>query len=262
MRNIKLIIEYDGTAYVGWQRQPSHHGMSVQQALEDALAKLLKHQTDLVSAGRTDAGVHALGQAANFYTDCNIPVEKLPVAVNNLLPRDIRVRAAQLMDPDFHARYSAHSKTYRYHICHGGSCSVFEYRYVWQIPQRLDIGAMKKAATLFLGEHDFKNFSVSGGSVKTTIRNISRLEVIEPDKERLYAREYFGQPLLIEVSANGFLYKMVRLITASLVKVGLGLLDEENLLAYIERKAIPSIPPAPAKGLLMLRVDYDAPSSK
>jgi len=262
LHNIKLTIEYDGTAYVGWQRQPSHHGMSVQQTLEDAFKKLLKHKTDLLSAGRTDAGVHALGQVANFYTDCNIPIEKIPIAINNLLPRDIRVRTAQLMDQDFHARYSAHSKTYRYHIYHGGPCSVFEERYVWQLPQKLDIDAMKKAANLFLGEHDFKNFSVLGGSVKTTVRNISRLEVTEPEKERLYAREYYGQSLMIEVSANGFLYKMVRLITASLVEIGRGVLDEEKLLAYIERKATHSIPPAPAKGLLMLRVDYGVPSSK
>lgn len=262
MRNIKLTIEYDGTDYVGWQRQPPHHGMSVQQALEDALAKLLKHKTDLVSAGRTDAGVHALGQVAHFYTDCNIPIDKIPVAINNLLPRDIRVRSAQAMDEGFHARYSAHSKTYRYQIYHGGPCSVFEDPYFWQLFRKLDIEAMRKASALFLGEHDFKNFSVLGSSVKTSIRNISRLEVIEADQEGLYARGYYGEPLLIEVSANGFLYKMVRLITASLVEVGLGRLDEKNLRAYIERKTKLSLPPAPAKGLVMLQVDYGTPSSK
>ncbi|MPN09529.1 tRNA pseudouridine synthase A [bioreactor metagenome] len=166
------------------------------------------------------------------------------------------------MDEDFHARYSAHSKTYRYRICHGGSCSVFEERYVWQLPKILDIKAMRKAAALFLGEHDFVNFSVSGGSVKTTVRNISRLEVIEPEEEGLYKHDYFGEPLLIEVSANGFLYKMVRLITASLVAVGLGRLDEETLRSYVDCKAELSLPPAPAKGLMMLYVDYDVPSSK
>ena len=257
MRNIKLVIEYDGTNYVGWQRQPAHHGKSIQQELEKALACVLKQQYSLLGAGRTDAGVHALAQVANFHTTCNIPVEKLPIALNNLLPHDIRVRLASDMDENFHARFCAHSKTYRYHIVHGGPCSVFDERYAWQIFKKLDVEAMRRAATYFLGEHDFRNFSVLGSSVKGFVRNISRLELIEPGKTELCTHGNYGEPLLIEVSANGFLYKMVRLITASLVEVGRGRLDEEVLRAYIERTTpFHTMPPAPAKGLLLLRVDY------
>ncbi len=156
MRNIKLLIEYDGSAYQGWQRQAK--GRTIQGMLEDKLSRITGETVVLYGAGRTDAGVHALGQAANFHTSQPIPTEALQKALNRLLPKDIVIKSGEVVAADFHARYSAKSKTYLYRILTGQCPSAFERRHAWHIPCSLDIQAMETAAQSLLGTHHFGAF--------------------------------------------------------------------------------------------------------
>lgn len=255
-KNIKLIIAYDGSAYSGWQKQAVGKGLGVQQVLEETLNKLLGDVTHVTGAGRTDAGVHSLGQTVNFYTESSLPMERMAYAINNLLPRDIRVLNAEQADADFHARYDAVGKTYCYYITPNQQPNVFQNRYSWYVEDSLDVEKMREAAVYFLGEHDFHNFAASGSSVTDFVRRIDVCHIsshqIDGAAPWLESRDY----LCFWLSGNGFLYKMVRNIVGALVLVGKGQLAPEQIPALFTREEKANIPPAPAHGLFMKQVFY------
>ena len=245
MRNIRVLVEYDGTNYHGFQRQTDNLP-TIQKSLEEALGLLVEHPVTVNGSGRTDAGVHARGQVINFITDCRIPAERLPFAMNSLLPEDIAAKDAQEAAPSFHAQFSARSKVYRYHIYNSRTPSAFERRYSYYVPQGLDIEKMRAAAGYIVGEHDFTAFRAAGSHAKTSVRNVSRLDI-----------EYMPPHLYITVEANGFLYNMVRIITGTLLYVGKGKLTPDEVRDFVNsgrrEEAGPTVPP---QGLCLMEVKY------
>jgi tRNA pseudouridine38-40 synthase len=259
MANIKLTIAYDGSNYLGWQRQPAHHGISIQQKLEQALADLLQQPVTIHGAGRTDAGVHALGQVANFYCSKPLPIEKLPLVVNRLLPADIRIVAAEAVAESFHARFSSHIKRYRYVIEQGRRCSPFARDYSWQIESAVDIAAMQRASRVLLGKHDFRHFTLSKATVKDFVRELTEMEIYtvpQSGEDTPFPWQQLIDPLVIDVSGNGFLYKMVRLIVCRLLAVGQGKLPEEAIADFLSGSFWRNVPPAPPQGLFLQRISY------
>jgi tRNA pseudouridine38-40 synthase len=241
-RVIKLTLEYDGTAYAGWQLQPEV--ATVQGAVEEALGKILKEPTRLHGAGRTDAGVHAAGQVAHFETASAMTPLEFERALNSLLPDDVRVVAAEEAPPGFHARYSARARTYRYAVSFVDS--VFTRRHALYVPGPLDAAAMRRAAALLVGEHDFAAFGNLSDDYDTTVRRLTEARV----EETLNGLEFY-------LTADAFLYKMVRNVVGTLLRVGRGELAPEEagrLLAAKDRAALG--PPAPPEGLTLLRVVY------
>ncbi|MFS8524486.1 MAG: tRNA pseudouridine(38-40) synthase TruA [Limnochordales bacterium] len=245
MRNIRCVIEYDGTEFFGFQRQQERR--TVQGVLEEALASLTGRATHVTGAGRTDAGVHALGQVVNFRTDSRIPVERWPYALNSRLPRDVVVKRADVVPEDFHARKSALAKTYRYTIWNAEFPSVFHDRYAWHVRTRLDVAAMREAARLLVGRRDFAAFRAAGSTpVRSTVRHLQALEV-----------ERAGPRIDIVATADGFLYHMMRNIVGTLVMVGDGRRPPEwvaDVLASGRREL--AGPTAPARGLCLVLVEY------
>lgn len=208
MRNIKLIIEYDGKGFNGWQKQPNK--LNIQGEIERAIQEITGEEINLIASGRTDAGVHSLGQIANFKTGSNLPIEKFAIAINSKLKQSIRIKSAEEVDDMFHARYSCKGKKYRYIINNTRTGSAIYRALEFHMPIPLDVQKMKEAASKFVGEHDFSGFKASGTSNKSSVRNIYKAEV-KQDGERIY----------IELTGNGFLYNMVRIISGTLVDVGL-----------------------------------------
>jgi len=267
-RVLKLTVAYDGTDYVGWQRQSN--GVSIQALLEDALAPIEGGPVTVVGAGRTDAGVHALGQVASVRLASRLEPGVVERALNARLPPDVRVRGVADAPPDFHARFSASSKLYRYRIRQAPIAGAFEHRYVWHVPQALDAAAMDAAARALVGRHDFSSFQGSGSDVETTERTILALRVEEadaalrpgsgrPDRESGGAGDgdEQGRLITLEVEADGFLRHMVRVIAGTLVEVGLGRWTPADVAAALaardRRRAGPT---APAHGLFLVRVRY------
>jgi tRNA pseudouridine38-40 synthase len=246
-RNVKLTIEYDGTAYHGWQRQAN--ALTIQQVLEEAIAGLVDHDVTLHGSGRTDAGVHALAQVANFHTPCTIPTDRLPHAINTALPRDIAVLRAEDVPEDFHARFAARGKTYRYTIlCRDVRPALDRHRMHW-VRRSLDVHAMAEAAALFVGEHDFASFETES-SGDDSVRTVTRCNVEARD-------QHGGTRVELTVSANGFLYNMVRAMAGTLLEVGSGKQRPEwvaELLAARDRSR--AGPTAPAHGLCLVDVEY------
>ncbi|MDO8747946.1 MAG: tRNA pseudouridine(38-40) synthase TruA [Candidatus Omnitrophota bacterium] len=268
MRNIKLIIEYDGTNYAGWQIQNSPQSAPIRQAgavhrpqtktiqetIEKVLEKILQEKVKVIGSGRTDSGVHALAQTANFRTHSLLAVSKIQKALNSLLPKDISLKEIGEADKDFHSRYSAKSKTYRYFILNSETRSAFLNKYVWHIPYRLNVSLMRKEADALLGRHDFKSFCASGSSAKTTIRTIKKLSI----ETRNHKPSTIGYKLIIiDIESDGFLYNMVRNIVGTLFEIGRGKFPEGNLkkilLAQNRKQAGPT---APAQGLFLVEVKY------
>ncbi|MBO4853085.1 MAG: tRNA pseudouridine(38-40) synthase TruA [Schwartzia sp.] len=246
-RNICLIVAYDGTDYHGFQRQ-TPPVVAVQNVLEEALSRVFGDAVELAAAGRTDAGVHAAGQVVNFFTDGTIPVERVPRAVNSLLPPDIVVCRAFEADRDFSALHSASEKTYCYRILTGEIPSPFLCRYAWHIRQPLDMAAIKTALTSLLGTHDFSSFRAAGGAPISPVRTMKRAEC-----------EREGRELVLTFAADGFLYHMVRNIVGTLADVGRGVLSPEDFEAILEAKDRQrASATAPAAGLCLTRVEYDA----
>ncbi|MFT9496297.1 tRNA pseudouridine(38-40) synthase TruA [Anaerosolibacter sp.] len=244
MKNVKLTIEYDGTGFHGWQQQEHHR--TVQEEIEKALGKVMKKRITIHGSGRTDAGVHGLGQVASFKEDFTIPIDKIPLAVNSLLPDDVAIRGAVEVDLDFHARYSAIGKKYIYKIYNSPLRSPIHRSYAYFVAHPLDLDAIKRACSHFVGEHDFKGFMASGSSVKDTIRRIHSLHVYQEQ-----------EMLTIEVEGNGFLYNMVRIIAGTLVEVGKGKILEDEIPAIIasgERTRAGHT--APPQGLYLAEVFY------
>ena len=244
-RNIRLTVAYDGTNYHGFQRQRPPV-VAVQNVLEAKLETVFGDSIELAASGRTDAGVHAYGQVVNFFTDGRIPVERIPLAVNSLLPDDIVVLEAAEADFDFSARHSAKSKTYIYRIQRGSFPNPFTRNYAWYVGRPLDIHAMREALAMVLGTHDFTSFRASGGAPMSPVRTMYRAEIGEK-----------GDLLEITIHGNGFLYHMVRNMVGTLVNVGLGRISiagfREILEARDRKKASPT---APAQGLYLFSVEY------
>ncbi|PYK13497.1 MAG: tRNA pseudouridine(38-40) synthase TruA [Verrucomicrobia bacterium] len=243
---LKLIVAYDGTPFAGWQSQ-SHHN-TIQDHLEGAFERILGKQVRVHGAGRTDAGVHALGQCAHVdLPDDRLSAARWTKALNGLLPATIRVLRCQYVSYDFHARLSAKGKIYRYKIWLAPVLPPFEHRRAWHIARRIDIQILKRAAKHFVGTHDFAGFAANRGKPeKSTIRTIHSVRVREK-----------GPCLTIEFDGDGFLYKMVRLIVGSLVKCALGTIRLDEVNARLDSGQMVSARfAAPAEGLLLVRVRY------
>ncbi len=243
MRNLKLTIQYDGTKYCGWQKQPNSSG--VQGTIEYAIYEITKEKVNITGSGRTDAGVHALGQVANFKTNSNIPANKIPNALNAKLPKDISIIDCQEVSEDFHSRYSATVKIYRYLIYNKPYRSPIYKDTSYQIRYDLDIDKMKKEAKSLIGTHEFKGFMSAGSSVKDTIRTIYDITIKQSE-----------DLMVIEVEGNGFLYNMVRIIVGTLVDIGRGKIDKpmEEIIASQDRSEAGHT--APAHGLFLKKVHY------
>jgi tRNA pseudouridine38-40 synthase len=245
MRNIKLIIEYDGTNYRGWQVQPD--GPTIQGMLEEKLSRLSSERIHVIGSGRTDSGVHALGQVAHFRTQSQMDIRTIQRALNSLLPPDILIREVEEVDEGFHARKQSKSKVYEYRILNRNLRSVFHRGYVWHIPQKLNLAEMKKATQSLIGEHDFSAFRTVGSPTRTTVRRVIRAE---------WKRGRDGL-IRIEIEANGFLKQMVRSIIGTLVEIGKGRMkatDFRKILNSKDRKE--AGPTAPAQGLFLKEVKY------
>lgn len=246
-RNIALRIAYDGTAYAGFQRQTPPI-VAVQNVLEEKLETIFKDTIELAAAGRTDAGVHAYGQVVNFFTDGTIPVDRIPRAVNSLLPPDITVKAAWEADRDFSARHSATSKTYLYRIQTGETPNPLTARYAWYLRRPLDLMVMQEALTKILGTHDFSAFRAAGGAPMSPVRTMYEAAISKN-----------GDIIECRIHGNGFLYHMVRNLIGTLVNVGLGVLsvgDFQRILASRDRKNASAT--APARGLYLFDVQYES----
>ena len=241
-----LLVEYDGSLFHGWQRQLN--APSVQEELEKALFALLGQHVAVTGAGRTDAGVHALGQVCHFRCVSSIPPDRFAYALNHLLPEGVRVQRSMEVPPVFHARYWAAGKHYRYRIHLSMFPSALERQRAWQLRPPLDFSAMERASRAFLGTHDFRGFAASGSQVKSTVRTIYDIRLTRQGCD--WVLDYWG---------NGFLYNMVRIITGTLVAVGQGKLDPEELPGLIasgDRKAAGMT--APPQGLYLVKVFYPA----
>ncbi|MBW6462746.1 MAG: tRNA pseudouridine(38-40) synthase TruA [Bacillota bacterium] len=246
MPNILITISYDGTNYSGFQIQAN--APTIQEEIERALAVIYKEPVRVASAGRTDTGVHARGQAASFKPPFYIEPHKLPHAINSLLPADVVVIYACEVAENFHARFDARRKTYSYSIDCAPFPQVLQRLYRWHIPEVLDLEKMQVAADIFVGTHDFKSFHAAGSNVSETTRTIYRIEI----------KETFPQQLILTYTGSGFLYRMVRLITGTLVRVGRGVITPADALAALEGiNPLGVGPTAPAQGLCLEEVTYD-----
>ena len=254
MRNIRLLIAYDGADFHGWQRQP--HTPTIQEALETRLAKITGGPVTLYGSGRTDAGVHAAGQVANFKTLCPIPCRSLVKALNDALPAAIRVRKAEEAAATFHARYNAASKTYRYRILQAPFCPPFLARYVDHYPYPLNCRRMAKAARLLEGEHDFTSFAGSDPAGKDKRKKREDANVRQVFESRIVTGRTLSL-VVYEIRGSGFLYHMVRNIAGTLLEVGNGKLRPEDIPAILEaRNRGQAGATAPACGLCLVRVEY------
>ncbi len=243
MQNIKLTIGYNGAQYHGFQLQKN--AITIQECLESAMHTVFCHPVRVIAAGRTDSGVHAVGQTVNFHTASQIPVERIPYALNSVLPSDIVVSRAEKVSELFHARYSAVSKVYSYTIDNAQHPRVLVRHCSLHLRAALNLSMMKQAAATLLGRHDFSSFMGSASSVKTTVRQLLRLDVDEADGF-----------ITITAEADGFLYNMMRIIVGTLVEVGSGKreADLRTLLHAKDRNAAGwTVPP---HGLVLLEVKY------
>lgn len=246
MRNIKLLIQYEGTRYQGWQRQKSSEN-TIQGRLETLLGKMCGEQIELQGSGRTDAGVHAKAQVANFHTTCGMPVEEMLVYINRYLPEDIAVTEAEEVSPRFHSRLNAVEKCYSYRVLNSSIPDVFLRRYALQVPQPLDVEAMKRGAAHLLGEHDFKSFTSAKKGKKPTVRRIDSI-TIERSKDLL----------TFTFKGNGFLHHMIRILMGTLLEIGMGKRDPDSipqLIASCSREDAGGL--VPAKGLTLEEVKYE-----
>jgi tRNA pseudouridine38-40 synthase len=245
MENFRIIVEYDGTAYHGWQRQKADR--TIQGEIEKALTTMTGKPVSLAGSGRTDAGVHAIGQTASFSSDAGLSPDIYLKGLNSLLPDDILIRVCESMVPVFHARYDARSKLYQYRILNRDMPSILERHYVWHIRQRLSLEAMQKATTYFVGEHDFKAFEGTGSPRTSTVRHVIRAGM----------RQTRDNQILFDIEADGFLRYMVRNIVGTLVDVGKGRIlgeDVKEILLSGDRSLAGAT--APAKGLFLMQVNY------
>lgn len=244
MRNIKLTIEFDGTSYAGWQKQKN--AVTVQQRLEDAIAKLTGEETKLTGSSRTDAGVHARGFVANFYTESSIPASNFRDALNSKLPRDIVILKSEEVGINFHSRYSCTGKQYSYTILNRMYPAAIDRNYVYHYKNPLNSEAMSSACKLFLGQHDFSAFRSTGSSTKSSIRTVKSAFI-----------ERYNEKIIFFVEADGFLYNMVRIMVGTLIDVGIGKIEVQNIKYIIDsRDRSKAGKTVPAGGLCLENVYY------
>lgn len=244
MKRILLTVEYDGSAYAGWQRQIN--GLAVQQVLEEALSQACARPVTVTGSSRTDAGVHARMQMVHFDTSASIPPDKYPFVLNNLLPPDIRVQAAREVPAGFHARFLTSGKTYTYRILNNRHGSALLRNTHWHIPVPLDVPAMRDALSFLPGTHDFAAFQASGGSARTTVRTIDRAELLAD-----------GPEITLLISGNAFLYNMVRIIAGTLMEVGLHKREADAFSrAFVSLSRLDLGMTAPPCGLELTEVRY------
>ncbi|WP_432661782.1 tRNA pseudouridine(38-40) synthase TruA [Wukongibacter baidiensis] len=245
MKNIKLIVQYDGSRYKGWQRL-GDSDMTVQGKLEDVLSKMTGEKVEIFGSGRTDAGVHALMQMANFKTNSELSSKEILDYCYRYLPDDIVVKKVRKADDRFHSRYSVKRKRYLYKILNYQLHDPFTRKYITHIPENLNIKAMEKAANYLVGEHDFSSFTTAKSKKKSRVRTIYDIDINKEDK-------------IVEIMINGsgFLHNMVRIIVGTLIEVGLGRLKPEKVLHILNKKDRKLAgPTAPAKGLFLYDVEY------
>lgn len=244
-QNYRLIIMYDGGRYYGWQRQPDHD--TIQGKLEAVLARLCGQPVEVIGAGRTDAGVHARNMVANAVMDVPLAPEEIRDYLNRYLPEDIAVREVRAAGPRFHARYNATGKSYCYTCFDGPVKPVFDRRYVYVLEESPDMEAMREAARLLKGEHDFRNFCVNPRMKKSTVRRVDRIDI---EREGDYIRFTFH--------GTGFLQNMVRIMVGTLLEAGWGHMEPEQVRQALDsRERLKAGPTAPAQGLCLMQVDYD-----
>lgn len=245
MRNIRLLLQYEGTRYQGWQRQTSSEN-TIQGKLEQLLSKMCNEPIEVMGSGRTDAGVHALGQVANFHTTSTMSAEEMLSYINEYLPQDIAVLQVTEAAPRFHSRLNACGKRYCYRVINSAIPNVFWRRYALEVPLKLEVEAMEKAASYLSGEHDFKAFTSAKKGKKSTVRRIDKIDI---------ARE--GDRLTFTFEGNGFLHHMVRILVGTLLEVGMGKRKPEEMteiLASGSREKAGAL--VPAKGLTLMEVFY------
>lgn len=263
-KNVLLTIAYDGAGFHGWQRQPSE--LTVQGHLETVMSRLFKTEIVLNGTSRTDAGVHAYGQRASFRAELGIPTEKIPMVVNNALSgaqkgayaiSPVRILEAEDMPEEFHARFDSVGKQYIYHIRNSQSVNVFGRNYVYHVKEQLDVDAMAEGARHLVGTHDFKSFEASGGNPReTTVRTI--YDAVIDAQESTDPMGHSGRDIKLYIKGDGFLYNMVRIITGTLVDLGLGKIapeEMENIISTADRRCAGHT--APPYGLYLAEVFYD-----
>lgn len=245
MKRILLTVEYEGTAYAGWQRQIN--GLAVQQVLEEAVSRTLHAPITVTGASRTDAGVHALGQRAHFDTDSGIPPEKWPYVLNTSLPPDVKVNHACQVDGRLHARFSASSKQYEYRIFNRRQPSALRRNFCAFVPLPLNLNKMQQALPALLGRHDFAAFEAAGGTAKTTVRSLTEARL-----------DQAGDEIVLRITGDAFLYNMVRIIAGTLIAIGQGRKPVDSFARAINSgNRLDLGITAPAQGLTLLRVDYE-----
>ena len=246
-RNIKMTIAYDGTRYNGWQRQGNTEN-TIQGKLERILSNFFEEEIEVQASGRTDAGVHAKAQVANFHTkNDSIPLEQILEIFTMYLPNDIAVYRLEEVAPRFHSRLNAKGKEYHYKIWNSHIPNVFEHRYMYEVEQPLNVDAMREAAKYFVGTHDFKGFNSNKRMKKSTVRTIHSIEITQEDER-----------ITLKFNGNGFLYNMIRILTGTLIEVGLGKRKPEEMEALLASKNREEAGfTAPAQGLCLMSVFYD-----
>ena len=244
MRNLRLDICYDGSRYRGWQRLTGVDN-TIQGKLEQTLTRILGEPIEISGSGRTDAGAHAQGQVASFHCENDLPADEILALLRRYMPEDIGIYSCREVQPRFHARLNAKTKTYRYRVWNSDAPCVFQRRYVTVLPERLDLKLMRQAADLFIGEHDFSAFCAAKGKKKSSVRRIDRFEI-----------ERVGEELQFTVTGNGFLYNMVRIMVGTLVEVGLGLREPECIANLFGGSRADAGRLMSAQGLCLMEVTY------
>lgn len=245
MRNLKLLLCYDGTRYRGWQRLGDSDN-TIQGKLEAVLTRMVGHPVEVIGSGRTDAGAHALGQTANFHCQTPMNCREIRTYLRQYLPEDIGVISVEEVPERFHSRYCAIEKTYRYRVWNSEFPCVFERRFVYEVEEPLDVAAMQEAAQVFLGAHDFSAFCSNKRFKKSAVRSISRFVV-----------ERQGPEVVFTVTGDGFLYNMVRILVGTLLDVGMGVRSTQSLPEVLEGRIRENAgPTVPARGLCLMEVRY------
>ena len=246
MHNFKIVLQYDGTRYQGWQRQVSTDN-TIQGKLEALLSKMCGTAVEIQGAGRTDAGVHAYGQVANFHMDTEKTADEIMDYMNQYLPEDISVISCEEKPERFHARLNAKGKVYCYHIWNSTKKPVFRRKYVHEVPGELDMTAMRRAADALLGTHDYQSFTSTKRGKKSTVRTVDSIGI-----------ERAGEEIIFTFRGNGFLYHMVRIMMGTLIEVGLGIRKAEEIPFIINAKDRSKAGHLiPGKGLVLMEVTYD-----